>query len=312
MPHCVESHDINNFENYCFGDGEVERFFGNDLSLDQEPTEPSAPQQFNSLLHTEEVAISQSKVLEELRTFYSDTCTKLNSKTITVQRDIGIFWYVQQREKIDLREHNINVIFAGEAAADAGGPYYEFLTLCIGNFSSHPVVYRTQNVFFSQKFTIGLPVKNLFYVKTFDGIKYYETWSWTRMFEQDLPERLPASCFQEFENSINQIGNCEYDILLHLNIISVKDNAVNKRRFIVTHTLIEPAGGIQEFKNRLLSIAPTILNPSNYSVMKDLFVAPTVQIDIQSILKLFVFKQKVQEGSNEKRVIVHYAIFKYI
>ena len=59
-----------------------------------------------------------------------------------------------------------------------------------------------------------------------------------------------------------------------------------------------------------LSIAPTMLNPANYSVMKfhysvmkDLFVASTLQIDIQSILKLFVFKPEDQEGSNEKRVI---------
>ena len=124
-----------------------------------------------------------------------------------------------------------------------------------------------------------------------------------KLFEQDLPERLPASCFQEFENSINQIGNSEYDILLDLNIVPVKDNAVNKRRFIVTRTLIEPVSGIQKFKNGLLSIAPTILNLSNYSIMKDLFVALTVQIDIQSILKFFVFKREVEEGSNEKRVI---------
>ena len=68
-----------------------------------------------------------------------------------------------------------------------------------------------------------------------------------KLFEKDLPERLPASCFQEFETSINQIGNSEYDILLDLNIVPVKDNAINKRRFIVTRTLIEPASGIQEF-----------------------------------------------------------------
>ena len=54
-----------------------------------------------------------------------------------------------QRQKIDFREHNINVTFAREAAADAGGPHYEFLTLCMRNFSSHPVIYGTQNnVFF--------------------------------------------------------------------------------------------------------------------------------------------------------------------
>ena len=31
MSHCVESHDTSNFENYCYGDEEVERFFGNYL-----------------------------------------------------------------------------------------------------------------------------------------------------------------------------------------------------------------------------------------------------------------------------------------
>ena len=111
-----------------------------------------------------------------------------------------------------------------------------------------------------------------------------------KLFEQDLQELLLTSCFQEFENSINQIGNREYDILLDLNMVPVNNNAVNKKRFIVTRTLIEPASGIQDFKNGLLSVVPTILNPSNYSVMKDLFVASTVQIGIQSILKLFVFK----------------------
>ena len=80
MPHCVESHDISKFENYYYGDEEVKRFFGNDLSFDQEPVEPSFPQQLNSLLNTEKVAISQSKVLEELRTSYSDKCTQFKAK----------------------------------------------------------------------------------------------------------------------------------------------------------------------------------------------------------------------------------------
>ena len=40
MSHCVESHDISNFENYCYGDEEVIRFFQKDLSFGQAPTEP--------------------------------------------------------------------------------------------------------------------------------------------------------------------------------------------------------------------------------------------------------------------------------
>ena len=58
--HCMKSHGTNNFENYCYGDEEVERFFENDLSLDREPTKPSSSEQLNSTLLIEEVAISQS------------------------------------------------------------------------------------------------------------------------------------------------------------------------------------------------------------------------------------------------------------
>ena len=115
-----------------------------------------------------------------------------------------------------------------------------------------------------------------------------------KLFEQDLPECLPASCFQKFENSINQIGNSEYDILLDQNMVPVKDNLVNKNRFIVTCTLTESTSEIQEFKNEFLSRAPTILNPSNYSVINNLLFASTVQIDIQSILKLFLFKRELK------------------
>lgn len=46
---------------------------------------------------------------------------------IIVRRDIWRFWYVLQ--KTDFREHDVNIIFAGEAAADAGGLHYAFLTL---------------------------------------------------------------------------------------------------------------------------------------------------------------------------------------
>ena len=32
-----------------------------------------------------------------------------------------------------------------------------------------------------------------------------------KLFEQELPERLLTSCFQELKNTINQIGNNEYE-----------------------------------------------------------------------------------------------------
>ena len=97
MLHCIESHDINNFEHFCYGDEEVQKSFENDLSFHQKPTEPSSPQQLNGTLHRVKVTKSQCKVLEESRTFYSDTGTKLNSKTTIVQHSIERFWYMLHR-----------------------------------------------------------------------------------------------------------------------------------------------------------------------------------------------------------------------
>ena len=49
MPHYMESHDIDNFEHYYYGDEELEKFFENYLSFDQAPTEPS-PQSRKTLV----------------------------------------------------------------------------------------------------------------------------------------------------------------------------------------------------------------------------------------------------------------------
>ena len=43
MHHCVGSHDISNFENYCYGDEEVKRFYGNGLLFGKASTELSSP-----------------------------------------------------------------------------------------------------------------------------------------------------------------------------------------------------------------------------------------------------------------------------
>ena len=101
------------------------------------------------MLHTEEATKSQSKVLEELRRFYCDTCSKLNSKMIIVQGNTEKFWYVLQKQKIDFRERNVNIFLPGKQP-DAGGLYYKFLTLYMRNFSSNPVVYGYKIMCFSK------------------------------------------------------------------------------------------------------------------------------------------------------------------
>ena len=57
-------------------------------------------------------------------------------------------------------------------------------------------------------FTLG-KLTALSIMKIGRGPEYFNVIIVLKPFEQDLPERLRASCFQEFEITINQIDNSE-------------------------------------------------------------------------------------------------------
>ena len=60
-------------------------------------------------------------------------------KSIIIQRDPDRFWSFLFRQTLNVREHDINVRFAREAAADCGGPLRE-LTLAMHRFCDIPSI----------------------------------------------------------------------------------------------------------------------------------------------------------------------------
>ena len=56
----------------------------------------------------------------------------------TIQWDPDQFWHFLLKQTFDLNQENILVRFAGEAAADFGGPLREFVTLAMATFSRIP------------------------------------------------------------------------------------------------------------------------------------------------------------------------------
>ena len=71
--------------------------------------------------------MSISEIIQEAKTYHENAIT--SEKHLIVQRDKNRFWPVIFKQKFDLSTQKISVRFAGEAAADAGGPLREFLTL---------------------------------------------------------------------------------------------------------------------------------------------------------------------------------------
>ena len=70
-------------------------------------------------------------------------------KHIIIQRDPDRFWHLL-KQTFDLSQENILVRFAGEAAADLGGPPREFVTLAMATFSRFP------GIIFGDSNSIGL------------------------------------------------------------------------------------------------------------------------------------------------------------
>lgn len=114
-----------------YGDDEVGRFFAGEI-VDDEVT-PIVTPAANSIATTTAPSPGESSIfLSQCSATYNSTEKIL--KNVIVQRDLAKFWGVLLLQNFDLKRHILNIRFAGEAAADVGGPYREFLTSCMKNF----------------------------------------------------------------------------------------------------------------------------------------------------------------------------------
>ena len=104
------------------GNEEVERFFEDVDNVD--PILVESPYQCNCDIKS---IIRNAK--NELESSFSRV------STILCHRKKRKFWDILFRQKVDLATSSINVIWAGEAGADGGGLYREFLLYAMGNFS---------------------------------------------------------------------------------------------------------------------------------------------------------------------------------
>ena len=111
--------------NAAFDEDEVDRFFEECLHEVDDNDNP-APANQVSFKYLEVF------ILEIKESF---NCAPKKEKNIIIQRDPDRFWPVLFRQTLNVREYDIKVRFAGEAAADYGGPLRKFLTLAMQRFS---------------------------------------------------------------------------------------------------------------------------------------------------------------------------------
>ena len=110
--------------NAAFGEDEVHRFFEECLHEVDGNDNPAPANQvsFKDL---------EAFIVEIKESF---NCAPKKEKNIIIQGDLDRFWPVLFRQTLNVREHDIKVRFAGETAADYGGPLREILTLAMQRF----------------------------------------------------------------------------------------------------------------------------------------------------------------------------------
>ena len=225
-----------------FGDDEIKRFFENEIDL----VDSGIPQQ-----HT----IESNDIIKEAFIEY-DGCKSFRIfKTIIVQRVPEKFWNILLKQSFDLVQHNLNIRFAGEAAADQGGPYREFLTLAmkhfpnltnmfVGNssqlcFSSHPESILEQN-YFKLGQLVGVSVL------TFGrGPGCLHPALVRAMFDIKQPEVIEDVDDGVIKNDLDNIDSQKYDCLFDLNIVPYgKSKEELKRSYLLSIVVMQKYAAI--------------------------------------------------------------------
>ena len=183
-----------------------------------------------------------------------------------VQRDSRLFWDILFRQNFDLSAQEIRVRFAGEAAADVGGPFREFLTLSMQRFGelSYLLIGEPGNFAFKQN-PEALLQKKLFKLGQITALSI--------LFHGRGPECLHPSIVRalfnigqpdviehindaETETNLTKLEEGNIDCLLDLNINpGLKDLKELKRIYFIASIIHNNFSSIEKFSQGIRSVS---------------------------------------------------------
>lgn len=238
-------------EELCYGDDEVKSFFNVvEISDNEEP-----------ILEDETVDSEAIKnVVAQALLDYNPTT--LEKRSVIVQRDTHKFWSLLLKQNFNLEKHQISVRFAGEAAADAGGPYREFLTLCMKHFHNvSTAVFGDQSelCFIGNAETI---MSNVYYklgqlvavsiLVLGRGPEALHPAIVRSMYNIPQPDIIEHVHDAALEHDVKKINEGSYDLLYDANINpSEKSPTELVRLFILHEVVIKRYAAINQFKEGL-------------------------------------------------------------
>ena len=210
-----------------------------------------------------------------------------------------------------------NIRFAGEAAADAGGPLREFFTLAMQRLKELPSMTfgGDRSICFTSD-TDSVLSKKYFLVGQICGVSILSLGRGPEcihpavvraLFKIDQPVEIEGIDDASINGKISEIESGNYDSLYDLNISPYGKSAAElKRLFLISALVHSKNSSIEQFRDGLISISNDLVRDNTFDAMVSFYVYQDKVITFNQIAKLFSYPQKenLQPGSNELLKIV--------
>ena len=247
---------------YDIGNDETQRFLTQLMNqeLDRPPDSPVLSS-LKCSCDTESMIKTYVKNLDE-------RCTA--AALILCHRDTVKFWDLVFRQNIDLSTNEIKVIWAGEAGADCGGLYREFLLFAMENFvnlSTH--LFGASRYAFFSSFPAHISAKRYILLGQIcarsilhigRGPSCLHPLLVKAIFEHSLDVPIHLNQFEgELLYKIKQLESGDNTSLIDANVVPTNGAAKNIELFVNAFGIITKYAAIEQFRKGIFSICPKLL-----------------------------------------------------
>ena len=299
---------------YDIGNEETQRFLTQ--LMNQELDRPSDSPVLSSLkcsCDTESMIKTYVKNLEE-------RCTA--AACILCHRDTVKFWDLVFRQNIDLSTNEIKVIWAGEAGADGGGLYREFLLFAVENFvnlstqlfgASRYAFFSSFPAHISAKRYIPLGqicARSILHIGR--GPSCLNPILVKAIFEHSLDVPIHLNQFEgDLLYEIKQLESGDNTSLIDANEVPTNDAAKNIELFVNAFCIITKYAAIEQFRKGIFSVCPKLLEyPCCFSKY---FTDEKPSVKLENVPQIIKFVKTREKGSNlyqyEEEAILEFEMF---
>ena len=285
-----------------FGDGEADMM----MVMDDDLTTP----------HDDEAP----PTLEELTEFLGEAQIELvsgyledGSYNVIVQR--SRFWERLLRQKFDVCKKEVKVIFAGEAAADTGGPLREFLTLFCRGFSSIPgLVAGSKNNLFFKMLPLAESSGHYFMIGQLAALAIIKIGRGPECLNSQLVKCMfGVNCTGgivhddgELTAMLARLESGDTEVLLDLDIpLSIMSQLPFAKQLVERCWLIKRhTAAILQFRTGLDSVVPLFRKPGSKRFLRHFLVGKEcTRLQFQEFRNLLHYENNELPDSNQHRVI---------